>query len=185
MRVSKARVVRGLAVAAFVATCLASGVTSAFAWGGGARGGFGGFRGSFGCFNWLPGRLLWLRLRSRLGLGLGAWAGAGACHMPMPTLIPTPIRTATHTLAAMPPRRPRPTHHLRHRLTRRRGSPATPAPMFAPWSTPFPPAARATACPIITRVLQAEPVDFAYAWRAFRHTTTAFASTGITVDANK
>ena len=54
MSVPKARIVRGLVVAAFVVTCLALGLTSAVAQRGGGRGGFV-FHGSFGrfhgCFN--------------------------------------------------------------------------------------------------------------------------------------
>jgi len=78
MSVPKARVVRGLVVAALVMTCLASGVTSAFAQRGGGRGGFhggfhggfGGFRGGFhGCFNCGA-----VRFRRGFGFGFGpAW----------------------------------------------------------------------------------------------------------------
>jgi hypothetical protein len=60
MSVPKARVVRSLVVAAFAATCLTSGVTSAFAQRGGFHGGFRGcfncgFRGSFFAFGFAPG----------------------------------------------------------------------------------------------------------------------------------
>jgi hypothetical protein len=67
MSVPKARVVRNLVVAAFVVSCLASGVTSAFAQRGGGRGGFhGGFHGCFNCGA--------VRFRGRFGVGFGpAW----------------------------------------------------------------------------------------------------------------
>jgi hypothetical protein len=73
MSVPKARVVRGLVVTVFVATCLASGaVTSAFARGDGGGGSFGGFHGGFGgfhgCFN--------CGFRGGFGFGFApAWGG--------------------------------------------------------------------------------------------------------------
>jgi len=116
----------------------------------------------------IPRRLLQLRLPRWLCLrGLGL---AGLEHA-----IPIRWWRAPHTLAGGASCRQRPPHP---RLSFLRGSPATSAPMFAPWTAPFLPAARATVCLIIARVFPAEPIDLAYAPQAFRHTTTTFASSG-------
>jgi hypothetical protein len=125
----------------------------------------------------------------RVGAGVRAQAGvgqAGAGALPPLTLaaVPHTLAAVPHTLAAVPhtlaggaSRRPRTTTHAL------RGGPATPAPMFAPLTTPFPPAVGATACPIIARMSPVEPIDSTYASRAYQHTTAAFASTGFATDA--
>ena len=58
-----------------------------------------------------------------------------------------------HTLAGGASRRPRATTHAL------RGSPASPVRMFAPWTTLFPPAAGATACPMSARMFPVERID--------------------------
>jgi hypothetical protein len=128
-------------------------------------------------------------LQAGAGAGVGARAGVGRAGVGAQVGVGARAgvgpRAGVGRAGAGVSRRRRPTHHLGHRLPRLRGSLATLVPMFAQWSTPFPPAAGATACPTTARVFSVEPVKFAYASGAVRHTTTAFASMGRTSGRSK